>query len=68
MLTSPGFFFEEANLFNYKVVKMRVHQKRYPRIKLFGKLSYSDVLDRDFLHKYTKYRNVTKCRYLFNLM
>ena len=43
---------------------MRVTRKRYSRMKQFGKLSYSDDLDRDPLYHYTNYWNVTKFTYL----
>ena len=45
-----------------------LRQMLHPRIKLSGKLSYSDDLYPGLLNGYTIYRNVTKRRYIINGM
>ena len=42
---------------------MGVKKLQYPWIKLVCKLSYLDDLNRNLLYRFTKYWNVTKCRY-----
>ena len=62
-------FFEFVTASKWCIRKWaKAKQNHFPRIKLFGKPSYTDDIDHNLLYGYTNYWNVTKCTYLIKVI